>query len=343
MPARSPPRARRATTESCRRWRAWSGHIDGYGESLEGKGTSHLRAYGYVAGAAAIWGCLGVMAKSLYAEGMSPWTLVFYRSFLGVLACGAVMLAVNRDWFRVSGRDLPFLAVYGLISTSAFFALYLYTISLTTVAVAVVLLYTSPVFSAILGRLVYGEALTTTKILALGFAFAGCVMVTGLETGQLAVSALGIATGLGSAVTYASFGIMGKHARRRYNPMTILFYSMGFATLFLLPVLALPEAGLGPFSARAWVILVLVAVGPTLLARVLFVTAVKHVEASRAAIVATVEPVVATVLAALLLGELLAPSQVVGGLLVIGGSVLAQQAGFLRGRPAASGARQRDG
>lgn len=295
---------------------------------MEKRGTSQVRAYGYVAVAGTLWGGMGVMAKSLYADGVTPWTLVFYRSLLGFLACGVVMLVVNRDWFRVRREDIPFLAMYGLISTSAFFALYLYTISLTTVAVAVVLLYTSPVFSAIMGRIVYGEALTRNKLLALGLAFAGCFLVTGLESGELAVSMLGIATGLGSAVTYASFGIMGKHARRRYNPMTILFYAMGFATVFLLPVLSLPDAPLGPFSAQVWLLLFVIAAGPTLLARVLFVASLKHVEASRAAIVATVEPVVATVLAAVLLGELLMPSQIVGGALVIAGSVLAQQAGI---------------
>ena len=272
-----------------------------------------------------MWGSIGVMAKDLYASGVSPWSLVFFRASLGFLACGLVILVADRSWLRIRVADVPFFAIYGLISTSAFFSLYLYTISLTTVAVAVVLLYSAPVFSAIMGRIFFGEALAAAKVGALTLAFAGCVLVTGLESGQLAVGPVGILTGLGSAVTYASFGIMGKYARRRYNAVTILFYSMGFGTLFLLPVLYLPGASLGPFSWRVWALLVVIAAGPTLLARILFVAAVKHVEASRAAIVATVEPLVASVLAAVLLAELLSPVQILGGVLVLAGSVLAQQ------------------
>ncbi len=294
---------------------------------------SRLKAYGFVAGAATLWGGMGVMAKSLYADGVSPWSVVFFRSLMGFLACGVIILAVDRSWLRVRREDLPFLAMYGLVSTSAFFALYLYTVSLTTVAVAVVLLYTSPVFSAIMGRLFYGESLTPAKAAALGLAFVGCALVTGIQSGELAVSTLGIVTGLGSAVTYASFGIMGKHARRRYNPVTILFYSMGFGTIFLLPVLALPGASLGPYSPPVWGMMVAIAVGPTLLARILFVAAVKHVEASRAAIVATIEPLIATLLAAILLSELLSPAQIAGGALVIAGSILAQRPGRSKGAP----------
>ena len=275
-----------------------------------------------------MWGSIGVMAKDLYASGVSPWSLVFFRASLGFLACGLVILVADRSWLRIRVADVPFFAIYGLISTSAFFSLYLYTISLTTVAVAVVLLYSAPVFSAIMGRIFFGEALAAAKVGALILAFAGCVLVTGLESGQLAVGPVGILTGLGSAVTYASFGIMGKYARRRYNAVTILFYSMGFGTLFLLPVLYLPGASLGPFSWRVWALLVVIAAGPTLLARILFVAAVKHVEASRAAIVATVEPLVASVLAAVLLAELLSPVQILGGVLVLAGSVLAQQPGW---------------
>lgn len=296
------------------------------GSSL-GNDRLELRSYALVAAAGAMWGGMGVLAKLLYAAGVTPWSLVFYRALLGTLACGLAILVLNRSWFAVRREDLPFLALYGLVSTSAFFTLYLLTLSLTSVAVAVVLLYTAPVFAAAMARVAFGEPFTALKISALGLTLAGCVLVTGLQSGQLAAGILGAATGLGSALTYGAFGVLGKHARRRYGPLTILFYSMAFGTLFLLPVLALPDAHLGPYSPDVWFLLLLIAAGPTLLSRVFYVAAVKHIEASRAAIVATIEPVVAAVLAAIALGELLSPGQVVGGMLVIAGSILAQQRG----------------
>ncbi|MGE5618196.1 MAG: DMT family transporter [Sphingomonadaceae bacterium] len=286
-----------------------------------------LGYYGLIALAAAMWGTLGVLTKHLYEYGVSPWSLTFLRTLLGFLAFGGVILFLDRSRFRVRRRDLPYLALFGLISTSIFYALYLYTISLTSVAVAAVLLYTAPVFAAIMARFAFGEAITPPKVVALLLTFAGCVLVAGLESGAPVVTPLGIGTGLGSALTYASFGIMGKKAGQRNCHWTINFYSMGFATLFLLPVLALPEVSLWPYQTEVWLLLAVMTAGPTLASRALYVGAVKHVEASRAAIVATVEPVAAAAFAFLLLGELLSSSQLMGGFLVLAGSVLAQQPG----------------
>lgn len=284
-----------------------------------------LKSYGMVALAATLWGTVGVMTKMLYAWDVSPWSLIFFRAFIGAVGCGLVILVANRSWLQVDRQELPFLALYGFVSTSIFFAVYLYTISVTTVAVAVVLLYTAPVFAAVMARFAFGEAITLQKSVALLLCFAGCVLMAGLLSEQTAVSLLGIATGIGSALTYASFGIMGKQARRKYSALTIQFYALAFGTLFLLPILGVPGARLGPYSWEVWALMVAIAAGPTLLARVLYVAAVKHVEASRAAIVANIEPVTASVFAFILLGEGLSLAQIAGGCLVLAGSILAQQ------------------
>ena len=284
-----------------------------------------LQAYGMIVFAAVMWGSLGVMTKALYSLGLDPWSLTLYRTSMGFLSFAVVVLATSRSSLKVRRQDLPFLAVYGLISTSAFHTLYLYTISITSVAVAAVLLYTAPGFSAIMARFAFGEPLTPSKVIALLLAFGGCILVSGIESGAPAATLLGIATGLGSALTYATFGIMGKHARKQYDPWTVNFYCMGFATIFLIPVLAVPGTSMGPYPPVAWLLLVVMAVGPTMLSRLLYVSAVKHVEASRAAIAATVEPVSAGIFALVLLGEMLSPTQIVGGVLVLAGAVLAQR------------------
>ncbi len=284
-----------------------------------------LQAYGMIVFAATMWGSLGVMTKMLYALGLDPWSLTFYRTSMGFIAFATLVLTTSRSSLKVRREDLLFLAVYGLVSTSAFHTLYLYTISITSVAVAAVLLYTAPGFSAIMARFVFGEPLNSSKVVALLLAFAGCILVSGIETGTPAATPLGIATGLGSALTYASFGIMGKRARQHYDPWTVNFYCMGFATIFLIPLLAVPGSSMGPYPLEAWLLLIVVAVGPTMLSRLLYVSAVKHVEASRAAIAATIEPASAGVFALIFLGELLSPIQIVGGILVLAGAILAQR------------------
>ncbi|HEX2986749.1 MAG TPA: DMT family transporter, partial [Chloroflexota bacterium] len=126
-----------------------------------------LEAYAMIALAATMWGGLGVIAKWLYADGMDPWALIFFRTSMGALAFGGVLLIGDREWWRVRREDLPFLALYGLISTSAFYALYLFTISLTSVAAAAVLLYTAPSMAVVMAHFAFGESITRPKIAAL--------------------------------------------------------------------------------------------------------------------------------------------------------------------------------
>jgi drug/metabolite transporter, DME family len=289
---------------------------------------SELRGYALIASAALMWGTVGVMAKFLYGWGMSPWSLVYFRSAVTALMIGGIILAVNPAWLRVRRADIPFLILYAALGSAAFFAFYFFTISLTTVAVAVVLLYTAPAFATVIARFVLGEVITPMKLVAVSISFVGCALVAEIGTigsAETAVQPLGIVTGLGAAITYALFGIMSKQARTRYNTWTVLFYAMGIATLFLSPILLLPEFSVGPYPPEAYLILAVMILGPTLLSRLFYVEGIKSVEASRGAIVATIEPVAASIFAFLILGELLSTSQLLGGALVLSGAMLAQQ------------------
>ena len=287
-----------------------------------------LRGYALVATAALMWGTVGVMAKFLYGWGMSPWSLVYFRASVTALMLGGIILAVNPAWLRVRRGDIPFLILYAALGSAAFFAFYFFTISLTSVAVAVVLLYTAPAFATVIARFTLGETITPVKLIAVSVSFVGCALVAEIGTigsAETAVQPLGILTGLGAAITYALFGIMSKHARKSYNTWTVLFYAMSIATLFLSPILLLPDFAVGPYPPEAYLLLAVLILGPTLLSRLFFVQGIKSVEASRAAIVATVEPVAASIFAFLILGEYLSPTQLLGGLLVLGGAILAQQ------------------
>jgi len=153
---------------------------------------------------------------------------------------------LNRSWFLVQRRHLPFLLLYGLIGTSAFFALYLFSLSLS--AVAVVVLHTAPVMASLMARFVFGERLTLSKLAALILTFFGCALIAGLASGPQHVSGLGFMVGLGSGLAYALLGIMSKKGTEWYNAWTLQLYAFGVGTVFLLPILALLGASLGPLS-----------------------------------------------------------------------------------------------
>lgn len=192
-------------------------------------------------------------------------------------------------------------------------------------ATAVVLLYTAPIFVVILARVLYGERLTIRKIISLILAITGCILVVGLyQPGNLLVNGLGILFGLGAGFTYALYNIMGKQVATNYSPLTIVVYLMGLGALFLFPLRPLSLLSVASSPPRAWLLLLVLALFPALIPYTLYPAGLRFVEVGRASLVATVEPVVATLLAFLVLGEGMQPLQILGAALVISAALLVQ-------------------
>ncbi len=279
-----------------------------------------------VAAAASIWGTLGYFAKLLYAEGVSFEALVAFRAVVGWVAV-LLFLLLTRGLgeLRVARRDLMFLAPLGLVGIGAFYLLYFFTVRESAVGTASILLYSSPAFVTLLAWAFLREPLGITRVLALGLTFAGIGLVVGAYAPDaLEVTPFVLATGLLSGLTYGLYSIFGKPVARHLGPAAILSYALGFGAV-LLVAFALPTlgtlAGLPPWSY--WLLLML-AVVHTTLAFALYTFGLRRLEAGRAAIVATIEPVVAGALGVFLLGEELTALKVLGALLVLSGAALAQ-------------------
>src|SRR4051812_19469903 len=134
---------------------------------------------------------------------------------------------------RVSRRDLPIFAAFGLLGVTAFYLLYIYAVVLIGVAVAVVLLYTAPVFVALMSWRFLGESFGPRKVLAIFLTLVGCALVArAYEPALLRVNVVGIACGLGSAFTYALYSILGKFSLQRgYSIATMSLYVYGIGAL----------------------------------------------------------------------------------------------------------------
>ena len=279
-----------------------------------------------VVAAACMWGTLGFFAKVLYAEGVSFEALVMVRASVGWLAVILFLLAM-RGWrsLRVARRDLAFLMPLGLIGIGLFYLLYFYTVRESTVGTAAILLYSAPAFVVVLARLFLGEALNAAKVLALLLTVGGIFLVAGAyDPANLEVSPRVLLTGLLSGLTYGLYAIFGRPVAGRLSPDVILSYALFFGAA-LLVVAALPTLDtLAGLSASSYVLLFMLAVVHTTLAFVLYTFGIGRLGAGRAAIVATIEPVVAGVMGAILLNEELTVLKVSGGLLVLAGAALAQ-------------------
>ena len=276
--------------------------------------------------AASIWGTLGFFAKILYAEGVSFEALVAVRASVG---WAAMLLFVLLTWGvrsrRVTGRDFLFLVPLGLVGIGAFYLLYFFTVRESTVGTAAILLYSSPAFVALLAWIFLKETLGPLRLLALALTFGGIFLVVGgYEPGALEVSLPVLATGLLSGLTYGLYSIFGKPLAGHLEPAIILSYALGFGSV-LLVLAALPTFHtLVGLSSSSYALLVMLAVVHTALAFGLYTVGLKRLDAGQAAIVATVEPVVAGAIGVVLLGEELTALKVIGALLVLAGAALAQ-------------------
>lgn len=268
--------------------------------------------------AAAIWGSIGVAGRIAFAAGVDPLQTAFLRAAIAFVALAAAVAIWNRPLLHVQRSDLWLFAAFGVVSIAAFFFVYLYAISRTSVATAAILLYTAPAWVIVLSRLLFREPLTRGKVLAVILAFAGCVLVVrGYDPQSLRLNLPGVLAGLASGFTYGMYSIFGKTALRRYSPLTALVYALGIGAA----VLGGAAAASGRVSlmhpATAWAAVVYLSLVTTLLAQYLYLSGLGALEAGRASLVATFEPVVAAVLGYVALGELLEGWQIVGGVLVL--------------------------
>ena len=276
--------------------------------------------------AASIWGTLGFFAKILYAEGVSFETLVAVRASVGWAVMILFLLTTQgAKTLQIARRDLLFLIPQGLVGIGAFYLLYFYTVRESTVGTAAILLYSSPAFVVLLAWMFLKETLGLSRLLALVLTFGGIFLVVGAyDLGTLEVRPVVLVTGLLSGLTYGLYSIFGKPLIGHLSPTTILSYALGIGALLLLAA-ALPTldtlVGLSPSS---YALLFALAAVHTSLAFGLYTAGLKRLEAGQAAIVATVEPVVAGATGAVLLREELSAPKLLGAFLVLAGAALAQ-------------------
>jgi drug/metabolite transporter (DMT)-like permease len=259
--------------------------------------------------------------------------LAFWRDFFVVVALGAFFAITNRGRLRVERRHLKFFVLYGFV-LSMFNASWTLSVGLNGAAVSTVLAYSSAAFTALLGWQLFSERLGPAKILAVSLSLVGCAFVSGaFIPSAWQVNPLGIITGLFSGLAFAAYSLMGKGAaQRKIDPWSTLLYTFGFGTLFLLAYnlipgwLPSPRPVPGLFwlggAFLGWVVLIILAIGPTIAGYGLYTVSMNYLPASVANLIATLEPVMTAILAYLLLGERMTPPQLFGGAMILGGVVL---------------------
>ena len=273
--------------------------------------------------AGTLWGSMGLFVRKLNAVGLYALDIVQLRIAISLILVGLYLLIFARDNLRVRLRDLWCLAGTGIVSLLLFSWCYFSGMQEASLSVMAVLLYTSPAFIMLLSVLLFRETLTRQKLLALVLTFTGCCLVSGLGSGS-AVSMKGLLLGLGSGFFYALYSIFSRYAiERGYGSWTITFYTFLLCLLASAPLAhwgLIASALSSGVSVPVYALLMGLLTG--FLAYIFYTKGLEGMESSRAGILASVEPVVGTIIGTLVFHEPLPVQSVLGIALVLGGIVV---------------------
>jgi len=293
-----------------------------------------IRLVGYLCalGAGTLWGTTGPLSTALYAQGAEITGIGFWRiavATLGFLVYGGL----RRELFAVDRRTLLLAGLLGGAFVALFEVAYQFAIVGAGVAGAAALLYTAPVMVALLADPLLGERLTATRLLLALLVAAGAALTVrgGAPAGVVSAGGpgviAGVAGGLAAAAAYAGTTVLARSVVPRIGSVRFLFLEIAGGTVLLGALLRLTgRTPFPPATGAAWVYVLALAAGTVLAANFLFFGGVKRIEAAPTAVAATIEPVVAALLALVLFSQQLAPGGWLGLALVVGGVA----AGYVR-------------
>lgn len=253
----------------------------------------------YIILAGCLWGSMGLFVRRLGAMGLDSMEIVELRSLLAVALLFTVTAIRNPRQLKVTKRNLIPLGCSGVFSIIFFNYCYFSTIRLLNLSAAAILLYTAPIFVMLLSIPLFHEKLTARKLLALGMAFAGCCLVSGIASASQRLSLQGILLGLGSGFGYALYSIFSRVSLNQgLGSVTITDYTFLFAALagVFLTDFSQYVAAFSGFGMEFVLLAVVYTVVTTVLPYLLYTAGLSQVENGTASILASVEPVVATIL-----------------------------------------------
>jgi drug/metabolite transporter, DME family len=275
-------------------------------------------AYVMIAFAGLMWGIIGFFVKGLSEAGFDAMEIVTIR--VGTAAVMIVIIGIlkYRMYFKINLKDLPVFLGTGLMSIVFFNWCYFTAIEKMNIPVAVALLYTAPAFVIILSACFLKERVYRQKLIAVVCTIIGSAMVAGLSLNQnLSFPVSSIMIGLGAGLGYALYSIFGKIALRKYHPFTLTLYTFLTATVFLLPPFLLSGKPVTEFNGEVMMYALGLGLVPTVLAYFAYSWGLEKVESSRAAIIATIEPVAATFLGYFVYYERISLIQILGIALIL--------------------------
>jgi drug/metabolite transporter (DMT)-like permease len=292
--------------------------------------------YAMISFAALLFALNGTVSKVVLQSGISSLELTQVRATGAFLGFAIILAVWRRESLRLTRRELPYLVAFGVAGVALVQWLYFVSIGRLPIGIALLIEYLAPILIAVWAWAVFKEQIRRRIWAALVLALVGLSLVVEIWSG-ISLDGLGVAAALCAAGAYAVYVLMAEHAVRWRDPASLTAYGFLFAALFwavVHPVWLFPAGRLDDsvsllghlerFSLPVWLLLLYVVVAGTMITFLLVAAALRHISATRVAIVAMLEPVGASAVAFLWLGESFGSAQLIGGGIVLGAILLAQ-------------------
>ncbi len=268
------------------------------------------------------WGLIGVFSKTLSGIGFSPVQTTALRCFVAAIGLGIYLLIFDRNKLKIKIKDIYYFIGTGIFSIVFFNICYFITVDMVSLSVSAILLYTAPCIIMLLSVPLFKEKLTAKKIFSLILSFAGCILVTGIATGN-SIPFIGILTGLGSGLGYALYTIFGRYALKKYHPFTVTFYTFVVASAGIILFADIPDTFIKLITEPESVIFtLLLGLISTLTPFLCYTKGLEGLEAGTASIIACIEPMVATIAGIIIFHEKLTVLNLSGIILIFTAVVL---------------------
>lgn len=292
------------------------------------------KGYLMIAAAGSLWATIGFFVKNMLSAQVSLSNIIFGRMFLSFIILFFYLYFIDKEKLKIDSVLLKYVIAIGLFSQCLFNFSYISAIGMTSMATAVTLLYTAPIFIALMSRIFFHEAFTKNKIIALFLSVTGVFLaVTGGSWQNLQFNLSGILMGLTAGLSFGLLTILSKPITNQYHPYTIVFYSIGFGLLFYLPFSQALLIFQNKLELVVWLYALLLSIIATIVPYLCYVGGLfMGIEASKAGIISTIEVVIAVIISYLFFNEELVSWKLAGILMVIVSVIIVQLDGLITKR-----------
>lgn len=256
-----------------------------------------------------LFGLAGVIGKFVSVPAI---LVTFGRVFFSSIFL-LIIILIKKDNWKLKKRDYSYVIVAGIILAIHWFT-FLQAIQIATVAIGTITFATFPIFVTFLEPLIYHEKLEIKNVTMAIIMFAG-VLITVPEFSLANQMTLGIVVGMISAFSYAILCLFNRYLSLNYSGTIVCLYEQGVATIILFPTIFFVTTTINLLDLGAIIFLGIVC---TAIAHSIYVNSLKKIKVQTASIISSMESVYSIIFAFLLLNEMMAFKELLGGLIIIG-------------------------